>query len=270
MPKPSKTSRARSRLAGWPWIVGLLVIAVMGLVWWQAKAVRQEAKQFAAPPGHGTNALGAAASDTGVASSNAFDMAKFSTWVTNQSDVDELLGSGGRLLAEGRAGLAFMCYHRVTQLKPEHEEAWFNLGVTLVRMGELPEAEYAYRRAISNFLEYAEARNNLGNLLTRQKRYAEAAEQFNSVLEQTPDNAAAHNNLGRVLAEQGSALAALTQFAEAARLDTNYLEARFNLGAALLTLGQTNEAAVAFRETLRLRPDFAPALNALAKLRKQP
>jgi Flp pilus assembly protein TadD len=247
-----------------------LVIAAVGLAWWQVNGFRRDAGQFAAAHGYWTNAPRAAAYNTVAVSSNAFDMAKFSTWVTNQSDVDELLGSGGRLLAEDRAGLAFMCYHRVTVLKPEHEEAWFNLGVTLVRLGELPEAEYAYRRAISNFLEYAEARNNLGNLFTRQKRYAEAAEQFNAVLEQAPDNAAAHNNLGRVLAEQGDALGALTQFAEAARLDTNYLEARFNLGAALLTMGRTNEAVAAFRETLRQRPDFAPALNALAKLRRQP
>lgn len=268
VPKPSKSSRASSRKAAWSWMVGLLVIAMLGLVWWLVSGVRRDAEQFAAAHGHGTNAPRAAASNTVSTSSNTFDMAKFSAWVTNQSDVDELLGSGARLLEEGRAGPAFMCYHRVTELKPQHEEAWFNLGVTLVRLGELPEAEYAYRRAISNFTEYAEARNNLGNLLTRQKRYPEAVEQFNAVLEQAPDNAAAHNNLGRVLAEQGNSVAALQHFTEATRLDTNYVEAFFNVGAAHLAMGRTNEAATAFRETLRLRPDFQPALKALAKIRR--
>ena len=248
----------------WLTVAVLLVSAVVGLTWWKKSGANKVASLSAPsaptnPPPH-----------PAPAATNAFDMAKFSGWLTNESNLDELLGAGTRLLEEGRAGLAFLCFSRVTDLKPEHEEAWFNLGAALVRLCELPEAEYAYRRAISNFTEYAEARNNLGNLLTRQKRYAEATEQFNAVLAQTPDNATAHNNLGRALAEQGQALAALERFTEAARLDTNYLEARFNLGAAHLTMGQTNEAVSAFRETLRLRPDFPPALQALAKLRRQP
>jgi tetratricopeptide (TPR) repeat protein len=248
-------------------VVVFLAIVVVGLAWWQSSDTKTGAQTIAAPiPSAPTNVP----PSTGGAVSNAFEMGKFAAWVTNQSDVDGLLDSGGRLLQEGRADLGFLCFHRVVELKPEHEEAWFNLGVALVRLGELAEAEYAYRRAITNFNEYSEARNNLGNLLTRQKRYAEAAEQFNIVLEQTPDNAPAHNNLGRVLAEQGNAMAALERFIEAARLDTNYLEARFNLGAAHLSVGQTNEAVAAFREVLRLRPDFRPALNALAKLRKTP
>jgi Flp pilus assembly protein TadD len=264
VPKPSKTQRPRSA-----WLVGLVIVAIVvfGLVWWQRanpKGVQESvASSVSSIP---TNV----ASPDSITASNAFEMARFAAWVTNQTDVDELLGLGGRLLQEGRVGMGFLCFHRVTDLKPENEEAWFNIGVALVRLGELPEAEYAYRRAISNFTEYAEARNNLGNLLARQKRYAEATEQFNTVIEQTPDNATAHNNLGRVLAEQGNALAALQRFTEAARLDTNYLEARFNLGSAHLSMGQTNEAVASFRETLKLRPDFQPALKALAKLGKTP
>lgn len=264
MPKQKKSRPPRPSRSIWLVAAVILVSAVVALTWWKKPGANKVIRLFASstptnrPP------------QIGAVSSNAFDMAKFSGWLTNESNVNELLGSGGRLLEAGRAGLAFLCFDRVTELKPEHEEAWFNLGVALVRLNELTEAEYAYHRAISNFTEYAEARNNLGNLLTRQKRYAEAAEQFQAVIAQSPDNAAAHNNLGRILAEQGNAFAALERFTEATRLDTNYLEARFNMGAAYLTMGRTNEAVAAFRETLRLRPDFPPALNALAKLRKQP
>jgi tetratricopeptide (TPR) repeat protein len=264
VPKQKKSRRPRPRSSVWLAVAVILVSAVIGLTWWKKTGAKKIISLSA------SSAPENAPPRTGPVASNAFDMAKFSGWLTNESNLDDLLGSGSRLLGEGRAGLAFLCFSRVTELKPEHEEAWFNLGAALVRLGELPEAEYAYLRAISNFTEYAEARNNLGNLLTRQKRYAEAAEQFNAVIAQSPDNAAAHNNLGRALADQGNTLAALERFTEAARLDTNYLEARYNLGAAHLTMGQTNEAVAAFRETLRLRPDFQPALQALAKLRKQP
>lgn len=266
VPKQKKSRPPRPRISIWLAVAVVLVSAVAGLTWWKKTGAKKVGRWMDPPAQTNTPS----SSSPAAAPTNAFDMAKFSGWLTNQTELSELLGSGARMLEEGRAGLAFMCFHRATELKPEHEEAWFNVGVSLVRLGELPEAEYAYRRAISNFTEYAEARNNLGNLLTRQKRYAEAVEQFNAVIEQTPDNAAAHNNLGRALADQGNTLAALERFTEAARLDTNYLEARYNLGAAHLTMGRTNEAVAAFRETLRLRPDFAPALNALAKLRRPP
>ena len=265
MPKPKKKQRPSKRHGVWLAALCLLVIAGLGLVGWQKSRIAGRSGPVAV-----SSAVANVPPPTAVVSSNNFDLGKFSEWLTNQTDLETVLSSGGRLLEEGRPALGVLCFRRALELKPEHEEAWFNLGVAQSRLGQLAEAEFSYRRAISNFTEYAEARNNLGNLLTRQKRYAEAAEQFHAVLEQTPDNATAHNNLGRVLAEQFNTLAALQQFAEAARLDTNYLEARFNLGAAHLTMGQTNEAVAAFRETLRLRPDFAPALNALAKLRRQP
>ena len=267
MPKQKK-SRApqRRKFAPVLAVVAVLVSAALGLAWWLKSRSSGGARPAAVssartnlPPSTGT-----------AVSSNAFDLGQFSEWLTKQTDADTLLGSGGRLLEEGRPALGVLCFRRALELRPAHEEAWFNLGVAQARLGQAADAELSYRRAISNFIEYAEARNNLGNLLTRQRRYAEATEQFNTVLEQTPDNAAAHNNLGRVLAEQGNALAALPHFTEASRLDPNYLEARFNLGAAHLTMGQTNEAVAAFRETLRLRPDFPPALNALAKLRRTP
>ena len=266
MSKSNKKQRPPHRRNVWLAALVSLMVAGVGIAWWQVSRPTGSTS----PRAVSTGATNVPPPTATAAPSNAFDLGKFSEWLTNQTDLDMLLGSGGRLLEEGRPALGVLCFRRAVELKPEHEEAWFNLGVAQSRIGQVAEAEFSYRRAISNFTEYAEARNNLGNLLTRQKRYAEAAEQFHAVLEQTPDNAAAHNNLGRALAEQGNALAALQQFTEAARLDTNYLEARFNLGAAHLTMGQTNEAVEAFRETLRLRPDFAPALNVLAKLRRTP
>ena len=230
------------------------------------------AGKFPVPPSSTTNQPTTPAKNLpgGAATTNRFDHASFDAWLTNQTNLDELLGTGGRMLEGGEPKLGALTFLRAVELKPDHEEAWFNLAVAQARLGLLDDAEHSYHQAITNFYEYAEARNNLGNLLTRQKRYAEAVEQFNTVIEQSPDNAAAHNNLGRVLAEQGNSIQALERFRAASRLDTNYLEARFNIGAALLGMGQTNEAVAAFRETLRLRPDFQPALSALAKLRRPP
>ena len=268
--KRSKHQPPHRRSGGWIVLVVLIVLTGLGLTaWLQQPGARTSPVAQAAetnPPARpASNDLSSAAATT-----NRFDRAAFDVWLTNEINVDLLMSTGGKMLEENDPKLGALTFLRAVELRPDNEEAWFNLGVAQARLGLLDEAEYSYHRAITNFLEYTEARNNLGNLLTRQKRYAEAAEQFNTVLEQSPDNAAAHNNLGRVLAAQGDSAQALERFRTAARLDTNYLEARFNIGSALLVMGQTNEAVAAFRETLRLRPDFPPALSALAKLRRQP
>ncbi len=241
---------------------GLGLLGAIGTGVWFKKLGSKAVPVLAPPPGAATN--------PGPLATNSItpDPAAFLAWLTNQTESAELINMGTSLLEQNWAGQAVLCYRRALELKPTDEEAHFNLGVALARLGQIAEAEQAYREALSLFPEYVEAHNNLGNLLTRQRRYADAVTEFNAALKLAPEDASAHNNLGRAFAEQGVMAEAMQHFSEAARLDTNYVEARFNLGAACLSLGRTNEAITAFRETLRLRPDFAPAAQALEKLRR--
>jgi tetratricopeptide (TPR) repeat protein len=252
-----KGKAARSNFA---WVVSAVVIAggVGTLAWFETRAPQKAKSQ-------GSNAL--FTTNPAVKSPSQDNTNGFLAWVSNQTVAAELVNAGTELLAEGRITFAIVCYRRAVELKPEDEEAHFNLGVAFARAGQLAEAERHYREALRLFPEYAEAHNNLGNVLTRLKRYGDAIEEFNAAIKLTPENALAHNNLGRVFAEQGDAQNAITHFAEAARLDTNYAEARFNLGAAYLTAGRTNEAVTEFNATLRIRPDFAPALQMLSRIR---
>ncbi len=259
VPKPRKTKgKPRHRALPFLFVVALAALSMTAGWWHYSKRGRTQPNAAAAQ----TNL------PAGAALTNTDDKSRFMAWLSNQTDTAELLNLGTRLLEEeGRTGQAIVCYRRALELKPEDEEVCFNLGVAHARSGQIAEAEHYYREAIKLFPEYLEAHNNLGNLLTRQKRYADAMEEFNTALKLAPENASAHNNLGRVLAEQGNATEALKHFIESARLDTNYVEARFNMGGAYLALGQTNEAAASFREALRLRPGFAPATQALTRLK---
>jgi tetratricopeptide (TPR) repeat protein len=270
---PKHSSKQASRRASGAAIVLVVLVVLAGValtMWLQRPVARTSPSEPESVTNQTAEILSDAAVRMAAPPTNRFDQSGFEAWLTNQTNVDTLLSMGARMLEHGEVKMGALSFLRAVELKRDHEEAWFNLGVAQTRLGLLDEAEEAYHQAISNFVEYAEARNNLGNLLTRQKRYAEAIEQFNTVIEQAPDNATAHNNLGRALAEQGDSARALQRFREAARLDPQYLDAHFNIGSALLVMGQTNEAVAAFRDVLRLKPDFAPALNALAKLRKQP
>src|ERR1051325_5895062 len=91
----------------------------------------------------------------------------FLAWLSNRTDASELLNAGTTLLEQGRTAQAILCYRRAVELKPEEEEAHFNLGVAYGRLGQLSYAERHYREALRILPDYAEAHNNLGNVLTR-------------------------------------------------------------------------------------------------------
>lgn len=266
MPNPRRTKSSSARALIW---IGGATVALVAAALVSANLNEQKSRTVSSPaPTAQKSATRESAPDAD--GTNNASPAVFLGWLTNQTDPVEVLSAGVQLLEQGNIGPSIACFHRTLELKPEDEEACFNLGVAFTRIGLIKEAEQAYRRALTNFPEYVEAYNNLGNLLTRQRRYSEATELFQAALQHNPDNASTYNNLGRVLAEQGNTLEALKRFTEAAQLDTNYVDARFNIGAAHLTVGQTNEAVAAFRDALRLHPSFQPALQALARLQVQP
>lgn len=260
MPKPRKQTQKPRRNSTARVLSGLVLAGAVGAAAWFG--TRKSSRST--PPRTGGHVVSNAAPL--ASATNRENPELFFAWLAQQTNAAELLNNGTMLLERGRGGQAILCYQRALELKPEDEEAHFNLGVAHTRLGQWPEAEQSYREALKLFPEYVEAHNNLGNLLTRLKRFDEAVSEFSIALQLAPENASAHNNLGRALAEQGAPAEALKHFAEAARLDTNYVEARFNLGSAYLNLGRTNDAVAAFSETLRLRPDFAPARQALQRL----
>ena len=264
MPKPRKQTKQAQR-SSTAWVLsGLVLAGAIGTTAWYGS---RHKSRLTAPTAGETSVSHAAAS---APATNQENPALFFAWLAQQTNASDLLNNGTALLERGRGGQAILCYRRALELKPDDEEAHFNLGVTHSRLAQWAEAEQSYREALKLFPEYVEAHNNLGNLLTRLKRFDEAVAEFSEALKLAPENASAHNNLGRALAEQGTPAEALKHFAEAARLDTKYVEARFNLGTAYLTLGRTNDAVAAFNETLRLRPDFTPARQALQRLARPP
>ncbi len=195
------------------------------------------------------------------------DPAGFLVWVTNQTDAVTLLNAGTDLIGRGALREGVICLRRAVELKPDDEEAHFNLAYAYARGNAVDAAVAEYKKALEIFPEYAEAHNNLGNLYLRQKRHDDAIASFNAALKANAEFGSAHNNLGRALAELGRAREALPHFQSAIRLDPQNIEAQFNLGTAFSALGRTNDAMAQFNEVLRRRPGFPPALQAIERIR---
>ena len=112
---------------------------------------------------------------------------------------------------------------------PEQPAAANLLGLTLLRAGDTPGAEKAFRDALNQQPDLAEANNNLGNLLAARHDYAEAAWYFGKAIESNPNYVDARHSYGLVLALTRNFAKARLQLEEALRLAPNSAEIRGDL-----------------------------------------
>jgi tetratricopeptide (TPR) repeat protein len=145
--------------------------------------------------------------------------------------------------------------------------AWIahtNLGLLLVRRGEVETGIAHYRESIRLEPGLVEPRLNLGEVLQRQGRADEAIDLLGALVREQPTHPMARYNLGTALARRGRYADARPHLEAALRLRPDLAEAAYNLGTLHLREGRLAEAEAAYRATLRVRPDHALAHNNLA------
>jgi protein O-mannosyl-transferase len=184
-------------------------------------------------------------------------------------------------------------YRSILDRNPDSWLAHDNLGVVLVRRGQLDEAVGHYREAIRLNPAYPEAYNNYGNVLARTRHWSEAAEAYAGALRARPsfadaeinwgkamndagrfqeaelhyrnvlgrdsDNPGAHLGLANALADSGRLGEAVSEYEETLKLDPSSPEAHANLGLALTGESRFQEAIPQIAEAIRLRPEYAEA-----------
>lgn len=108
-----------------------------------------------------------------------------------------------------------------------------------------------------------------GAMLAALGRWEDAASSFQLVVEANPNAAAAHNNLAAALVKLGRRPEALLHYQRSVDLMPGNPLAHCNVGTLLVELNQLAEAQHAFEQALRQQPDFAPALQGLAVVKKR-
>ena len=164
--------------------------------------------------------------------------------------------------------LAITAFQKVTSLKPNFADAYFNMGVALNDQGKIEEAIKAYNNALSLKPDFTEAYNNLGNALKDQGKLNEAIEAYNKALSIKPDFTEAYNNLGNALKGQDKLDEAIEAFNKAILLKPNYANAFNNMGNALKDQDKLNEAIEAYNKALSIKPDFTEAYKNLGNALK--
>jgi Flp pilus assembly protein TadD len=95
------------------------------------------------------------------------------------------------LMESGRTSDAVNQLERAIALKPNHELAYYLLGLALKEQRQLKEAERRMRQALSISVKYVEACATLSDVLAEQKRFHEAERTACHALEIEPRSATA-------------------------------------------------------------------------------
>jgi tetratricopeptide (TPR) repeat protein len=143
---------------------------------------------------------------------------------------------------------------------------YLKLGNERLSEGRLPEAEGAFREALSRDPEDKLAHYNLGLTLLRMERREEAVESFERALEIDQDYGDAHFNLATVRAEAGHFQEAATHFQRAYEIDPEDQEAHLEWVVALSRTGLIAEALQELEKLLAEQPDLVEAHAAAGTL----
>lgn len=182
---------------------------------------------------------------------------------------------GDLLLNQDNAVGAISYFERASQAEPASPLAASELGVALVDASRLPEAEDQFKRALKLDPKYTDARYNLASAEATSGDWESAARDFKEVLAAKPDNAKARQHLGEVLflwgddlAKSGSDNEAVLRYRDALAYRADDPELHTSLGMALARLNQLTEAQSEFEAAVRIDPNFEPAKQALAAIRR--
>jgi tetratricopeptide (TPR) repeat protein len=131
---------------------------------------------------------------------------------SSDPNVDDLLDSSRRMLAEGKEAEAEDRLRTLLVFSPDHVPALSLLGGILYYSRRYEEAEAVYRRQLRMDPASAALHNNLASVLARQERYIEAIASAEKALEIDPASAPAHINLASIYTALGEPEQALGHF----------------------------------------------------------
>lgn len=178
----------------------------------------------------------------------------------NRNDVTDLFQQAVENHLQENLNRALELYQMVLDRNPAHAEAFHNIGLIFMTMGDNRKAVEFFHSALSLNHAYPDALNNLGTALKKEKDFQGAGKAFEKALELKPDFIQARFNLGNLYREVGDCDKAIDAFYKVVALAPNDHDAFNNLGAALSAMGRSNEAKQALLGSLAIKPD-QPSAN---------
>jgi Flp pilus assembly protein TadD len=152
--------------------------------------------------------------------------------------------------------------------QPDNGAAYSGYGDALSALQRWPEAERAYRKALSLGFVSTEVFINLGIVLRLQGKLELSVECCRRAITLNPKLASGHVNLGAALARALRPSEAVESFRQALLLSPDRMDAAVHLAVALTALGRFDEAEELLTQLLARPPDHHEVLAALSRLRR--
>ena len=161
---------------------------------------------------------------------------------------------------------AIALYRRAVDLVPSHADAWTNLGLTLLELGDAAGACAALERAVALRPTAAAAWQGLGRARRAARDLDGAAAALRRAVEISPGAGAAWVNLGVVRRLLGDPAGALDCYAAARRAGFAGPELDDAEAGACLDLGETGRALAGARRLVASAPDYVAGHAMLAHI----
>jgi tetratricopeptide (TPR) repeat protein len=183
-----------------------------------------------------------------------------------------LLADRAQVLSDERRVLERSQFHVVRALQigssvAPMPELLHELGVGLLKMGRIPEAQKVFTRLQGHDRWRPSARYHLGLASYQLGKYKNAILFLRQYLDERPDVARVWSRIGMSYLHLGEVARAREACHKALALDGHDLQARWTLGCALLEEGNVDDAVRTLKDILRDAPDHAPAFHELVRLR---
>jgi arylsulfatase A-like enzyme/Tfp pilus assembly protein PilF len=196
-------------------------------------------------------------------------MASFRQALSLKPDDDIALGNLARLyLSRGRkndAADALRVFETALSRNPKNPQAWFQLAILAMDMGDATRAKHAFVRAGEENPKMGASWIGQGSLAFSASRLAEAEQMIRKGLELEPEARGGRYNLARVLEARGRFDEAASLYRAEFGTFADHGKARFNLAQLERQRGNLNGYLSELRASTEKAPDFGPAYFFLAR-----
>lgn len=187
-------------------------------------------------------------------------------WI--QLNFVNLLSKADRHEAEGDlAAFADTC-RQLIELDPDNPQPRVRLGIALIRMRRIEEADAVFQEAAERHPHDASVHFNYGVALSQMSRWQEAADSFRRAIAHKPDDNESLYALGICLEQMGDIEDAIAAYEEAVAARPDHFDAHHKLGELLPKLQKTAEAIEHLQIAQQLRPSHKGVAQTLSDLRQ--
>ena len=158
---------------------------------------------------------------------------------------------------KGELEIAIQNYKKAIKINPLHASAHYNMGISYKTKGDPEDAIICYKKAIKVQPSYAEAYNNMGTAFRDLNKLVEAINCFKWAVEIKPAYVEAHYNMGNALQELTKLEEAVEVYKKVLFFQPDHAEAYFHMGFSLQGQGKLDEAIVAYNKALSFKPNHA-------------